>query len=141
MYTSAFGLRELPFNITPDPRFFYTDSGHKEAYATLLYGIRERKGCIALIGEAGTGKTTLLHRVMSDLETTIHTAFFYDTTLTFDELLDFVCSEFSLRVKTQRRLEKLLALRGSPETFRRQLHSEIHVGRTERVCGASGASG
>jgi general secretion pathway protein A len=110
MFTSYFSLREQPFHTTPDPRFFYANPGHTEAYASLLYGIRERKGCIALVGEAGTGKTTLLRRVMQELEPTVHTAFFYNTTLTFDELLDFVCRDFGLSVSGERRLEKIDAL-------------------------------
>jgi general secretion pathway protein A len=110
MFTSYFSLREQPFHTTPDPRFFYANPGHTEAYASLLYGIRERKGCIALVGEAGTGKTTLLRRVMRELEPTVHTAFFYNTTLTFDELLDFVCRDFGLSVSGERRLDKIDAL-------------------------------
>jgi general secretion pathway protein A len=58
MYNSYFGFREKPFNVTAD-RFFYTNPVYQEAYATLLYGIRERKGLIALTGGVGTGKTTL----------------------------------------------------------------------------------
>ena len=66
MYTSYFGFREKPFHVTPDPRFFYTNPVYQEAYATLLYGIRERKGLIVLTGEVGTGKTTLLRKLMDN---------------------------------------------------------------------------
>lgn len=110
MCTAYFGLREQPFNITPDPRFFYATPGHEEVYANLLYGIRERKGFITLVSEPGTGKTTLLYKVMRELEPAIHTSFFYNTNLTFDELLDFVCSDFGLPVQAGRRLEKIQAL-------------------------------
>lgn len=111
MYTSYFGFREEPFNITPDPRFFYANPGHEEAYASIIYGIRQRKGYISLIGEAGTGKTTLLRRVVGDLEKTIRVAFYYyNTTLTFDEFLDFICTSFGLQVKEGRKLEKIQAV-------------------------------
>jgi general secretion pathway protein A len=111
MYTSYFGFREEPFNITPDPRFFYANPGHEEAYASLLYGIRQRKGYISLIGEAGTGKTTLLRRVVGGLEKSIRVAFYYyNTTLTFDEFLDFICTSFGLQVKEGRKLEKIQAI-------------------------------
>jgi general secretion pathway protein A len=111
MYKSYFGFREEPFSITPDPRFFYANPGHEEAYASLLYGIRQRKGYISLIGEAGTGKTTLLRRVVSDLERPIRVAFYYyNTTLTFDEFLDFICTSFGLQVKDGRKLEKIQAI-------------------------------
>jgi general secretion pathway protein A len=110
MYTTYFGLREQPFSITPNPRFFYANPGHEEAYANLLYGIQERKGCIVLIGEAGTGKTTLLRRVMENQEETVRTAFLFNTTLTFDELLDFLCHDFALPVPEGQRLAKIQAL-------------------------------
>ncbi len=111
MYKSYFGFREEPFSITPDPRFFYANPGHEEAYASLLYGIRQRKGYISLIGEAGTGKTTLLRRVVGDLERPIRVAFYYyNTTLTFDEFLDFICTSFGLQVKDGRKLEKIQAI-------------------------------
>jgi len=110
MYTSYFGFREKPFNVTPDPRFFYTNSVYQEAYATLLYGIRERKGFIVLTGEVGTGKTTLLRRLMDNLEATVRFVFIYNTTMSFDELLSFTCEELGLPVKKKARLRKVQAL-------------------------------
>ena len=64
MYAEYFGLREPPFNITPDPRFLYLNDCYQEALAALGYGIEARKGFISLIGDAGTGKTTLLRRLL-----------------------------------------------------------------------------
>ncbi len=110
MFSPYFGLSKQPFNITPDPEFFYTYPEHEKAYANLLYGIRERKGCIALIGEAGTGKTTLLRRAIGELESTARVAFFHHTTLTFDELLDSICHDLGLSVPTGRHLEKMVVL-------------------------------
>ncbi|MBM4255246.1 MAG: hypothetical protein FJ147_05050 [Deltaproteobacteria bacterium] len=111
MYTHYFGFREEPFSITPDPRFFYANPGHEEAYASVIYGIRQRKGYMSLIGEAGTDKTTLLRRIVADLEKTIRVAFYYyNTTLTFDEFLDFICTSFGLQTKEGRKLEKIQAL-------------------------------
>jgi type II secretory pathway predicted ATPase ExeA len=101
MYLEYFGFREKPFNVTPDPRFFYTTPVYQEAYAGLLYGIRERKGFLVLTGEVGTGKTTLLRKLMSSLEETVHFAFFYNTTLSFDELLHAICEDFGLAVDEQ----------------------------------------
>ena len=111
MYLEHFGFREKPFNVTPDPRFFYTTPVYQEAYAGLLYGIRERKGFLVLTGEVGTGKTTLLRKLMSSLEETVHFAFFYNTTLSFDELLHSICEDFGLAVDEQgRRLSHIQAL-------------------------------
>jgi general secretion pathway protein A len=110
MYISHFGFNEKPFNVTPNPRFFYTNPGYQEAYANLLYGIRERKGFLVLTGEVGTGKTTILRRLMENLESTIRFVFFYNTTLTFEELLSFICEELGLRVHGDGQLPKIQAL-------------------------------
>ena len=110
MYKSYFGFDEKPFNVTPDPRFFYTNSGYQEAYANLLYGVRERKGFLLLTGEVGTGKTTILQRLMEELESTVRFVFFYNTNLSFEELLTFICQELGLPVKEGGRLEKIGAL-------------------------------
>ncbi len=110
MYKSYFGFDEKPFNVTPDPRFFYTNPGYQEAYANLLYGVRERKGFLLLTGEVGTGKTTILQRLMEELESTVRFVFFYNTNLSFEELLTFICQELGLPVKEGGRLEKIGAL-------------------------------
>ena len=110
MYTDYFGFREKPFSITPDPRFFYTNPRYQEAYASLLYGIHERRGFIVLTGEIGTGKTTLLRRLMENMEPHIRFVFFYNTTLTFEEVLDFICQELGLPIKEAGRLHKIQLL-------------------------------
>jgi general secretion pathway protein A len=110
MYSEYFGFREKPFNVTPDPRFFYANTVYQEAYASLLYGIRERKGFIVLTGEVGTGKTTLLRRLMVNFEESIHFVFFYHTTSTFEELLTFICEDLGLEVAGKGSLQKIQEL-------------------------------
>jgi len=110
MYTAYFGFREKPFSVTPDPRFFYTNPSYQEAYANLVYAIRERRGFVMLTGEVGTGKTTLLRRLMQSMEPNVHFVFFYNTTLTFEEFLSFVCDELGLPVKEGGRLQKIQTL-------------------------------
>jgi general secretion pathway protein A len=110
MYTDYFGFREKPFSLTPDPRFFYTNPRYQEAYASLLYGIHERRGFIVLTGEIGTGKTTLLRRLMENMESHFRFVFFYTTTLTFEEILDFICQELGLPIKEAGRLHKIQVL-------------------------------
>jgi len=110
MYNEYFGFREKPFNVTPDPKYFYENPVYQEAYASLLYGIRERKGFIVLTGEVGTGKTTLLRRLMSEPEEDVRYVFFYNTTLSFEELVSFACDELRLDVRGAGRLEKIRAL-------------------------------
>ena len=65
MYEQFYGLAERPFDLTPNPRYLLLTPSHREALANLDYGISSRKGLIVLTGEAGTGKTTLLRRVMA----------------------------------------------------------------------------
>ena len=64
MYQKFFGLRESPFNVNPDPRYLFLTKQIQEALAGLTYGIQNRKGFILLTGEVGTGKTTLLNRLL-----------------------------------------------------------------------------
>jgi type II secretory pathway predicted ATPase ExeA len=110
MYEQHFGLSRKPFNATPDPRFLYTNHCYQEAYATLLYGIQERKGFIALIGEVGTGKTTLLRRLMDSLSPATKVVFVYNAALTFDELVEFICGELEIPVGGLARVARLQAL-------------------------------
>jgi len=110
VYTAHFGFTEKPFNVTPDPRFFYANRVYQEAYAALLYGVLERKGFIVLTGEVGTGKTTLLRRLMDNLDPSVRVIFFYNTTLDFDELVQFICAELELPVAGLGRVERLQAL-------------------------------
>lgn len=68
MYQSFYGFKEMPFNITPDPRFLYLSTTHQEALTHLKYGVTERKGFITLIGEVGCGKTTLCRRFLNEID-------------------------------------------------------------------------
>ena len=68
MYANHFGLRELPFTITPDTSFFFAQSSHQEALNTLLVAVRSGEGFIKVIGEVGTGKTLLCRKFLSALE-------------------------------------------------------------------------
>jgi general secretion pathway protein A len=110
VYEKYFGLRQKPFNSTPDPAFQYTNRAYQEAYATLLYGIEERKGFIALTGEVGTGKTTLLRRLMDNMNPALKTVFAYNSTLTFEELVEYICSELQIPVTGLSRVARLQAL-------------------------------
>ena len=67
MYQDYFALQELPFAITPDPRFLYMSHRHKEALAHLVYGLKRYDGLVQLTGEVGTGKTTLCHKLIEQL--------------------------------------------------------------------------
>ena len=68
MYEAFFGLKELPFNITPDPRFIYLSDHHQKALSALSNGVESRRGFIQITGEIGTGKTTLCRALLEKLE-------------------------------------------------------------------------
>ncbi len=96
MYQKYFGFVEKPFDVTPDPRFLFLSEHHQEALASIIYGIRERRGFITLVGEVGTGKTTLLNATLESLDENTHTAFIFNTDVNFEELLQMVLVEFDL---------------------------------------------
>ena len=123
MYGKHFGLEELPFSVTPDPRFSYSNSLYREAFANLRYGIETRKGFIVITGEAGTGKTTLLRRLMRTVEATVHTAFIFNTHLDVTELLRLVLSDLGVAHSANDRLTLMAQLN---DYLIEQLHKD-HV--------------
>ncbi|MDD2899660.1 MAG: AAA family ATPase [Desulfuromonadaceae bacterium] len=97
MYTKYFGFNEKPFTLTPNPRFIYLSKHHKEAFAHLLYGINNHYGFIELIGEVGTGKTTVLRTLLSQLnEESYRSALIFNPCMTGVELLRNINHEFGL---------------------------------------------
>ncbi|WP_291318823.1 AAA family ATPase, partial [Desulfonatronospira sp.] len=100
MYLEYYGLSQEPFHITPDPYFFYLSPSHKESFASLIYGLQNRKGFIALTGEVGLGKTTVLRAFLNKLstETKIKTVFVFNPDLSFKGLLLTMYSELGLEL-------------------------------------------
>jgi general secretion pathway protein A len=96
MYCSFYGIAEKPFSITPDPKFLYLGKTHKEAFAHLLYGIRERGGFIVITGEIGAGKTTLCRGLLSHLDEDTLVAFIFNPTLSALELLKGINEDFGI---------------------------------------------
>jgi general secretion pathway protein A len=99
MYRAFFGFREPPFRITPDPRFLYRSPVHDEAIAGLADGILQRDGFLALIGEVGTGKTTLQRHLLEALPSNVRTVLLLHPTVTFDETLDHILMELGIPVE------------------------------------------
>jgi len=104
MYLEFFGLKEPPFNITPDPRFLFFSERHREAFDHLIYGILQRKGFIQLTGEVGSGKTTLCRAVLSDLPQNVRTALILNPALSENQLLRAILNDFGVPVKGKDRL-------------------------------------
>ncbi len=116
IYLSTHGLRELPFRLTPDPRYLYFTPSHREVMANLHYGIDQGKGLIVVTGEAGTGKTTLLRAMLARLDRSVLTAGLNHPRLTVDDFYRHLAADFNLdaggpRADLLRNLGKLLATR------------------------------
>jgi general secretion pathway protein A len=111
MYATLFGLKQDPFAMTPDPGFLLMTSRQREALAGLVYAILARKGFAALIGEAGTGKTTLLNKLMTTLaEKRALFSVVLNPTLTPQEFLECALTDFGIRDLPQSKTQRLLAL-------------------------------
>ena len=110
MYLEYYGLKEAPFDITPNPRFLFFSSKHREAFNHLLYGIRERKGFVQLTGEVGAGKTTICRAMMDQLGSHYATALILNPVLDAEQLMKAIAMEFGLQVKGLDRLETVSAL-------------------------------
>lgn len=110
MYESFFGLKELPFNVTPDPRFIYFSRHHLEAMSALLYGIENRRGFIEISGEIGAGKTTLCRTLLKELEGRAHTAFIFNPKLSQVELLETIIEDLGIETRGRRRKDCFDAL-------------------------------
>jgi len=108
MYTAYFGLAELPFSITPDPRYLYMSGAHREALAHLLYGIGEGGGFVQLTGEIGTGKTTLCRCLLEQLPPGVNVALILNPKLTDIELLATLCDELRIPYPAPSTSRKLL---------------------------------
>lgn len=112
MYEKHFGFLELPFSVSPDPRFFYSNPVYREALVTLHYGIEARKGFVIITGEAGTGKTTLLRMLMHNLDSAIQTAFVFNPRLSFTAMLRFILSDLGIESSAKDRLKLTELLNG-----------------------------
>ncbi|HEX4899811.1 MAG TPA: AAA family ATPase [Pyrinomonadaceae bacterium] len=90
MYAEFYGLKELPFALTPDPRFIYFTPSHIEVMANLHYGIESGKGLVVVTGEVGTGKTTILRWMMQRLDRTVLVAYIFNPRLSVPEFYQHV---------------------------------------------------
>jgi general secretion pathway protein A len=102
MYKQFFGLKENPFNVTPDPRYLCETDHTREALACLTYCVQARKGFAMLTGDVGTGKTTLLNKLLEELRRDdIATAFVFNPRLNPFQFLDYMMADFGLNFETR----------------------------------------
>lgn len=110
MYTDYFGFTDKPFNVSPDPKFLYLSGKHQEALASMFYGIQEKKGFISVIGEVGTGKTTLLRSLLNDLDEKTETVLLFNTNVTFEHLLKNILWDLNIPTHNECKLELIQLL-------------------------------
>ena len=110
MYCKHFGFLRKPFDVTPDHRFLYMTTSNREALSSILYGIRERRGFVALVGEAGTGKTTLLRAALSRLDKNTRSAFIFNSDLPFLQVMALILDELEI-LKPMKKLTLISAFR------------------------------
>jgi type II secretory pathway predicted ATPase ExeA len=111
MYKKFFGLKENPFNVNPDPRYLFLTPHTQEALACLMYGIETRKGFILLTGEVGTGKTTLINRLLDWLnKERVSTAFVFNPRLSVSQFFDFMMADFGIPCESKQKGQMLVRL-------------------------------
>ena len=110
MYTQFFGLSQEPFDLNPDPKFLYLARSHFEAFSSMMAGIKERKGIIVITGEPGVGKTLLIYTLLKDLADKVKTAFIFNPSLSFQNILENILSALDVRFnEREKNLNSLLA--------------------------------
>ncbi|MGE5326500.1 MAG: ExeA family protein [Deltaproteobacteria bacterium] len=111
MYKKFFGLKENPFNVNPDPRYLFLTQHTQEAMSCLTYGIQCRRGFILLTGEVGTGKTTLLNKLLGWLRRQrVATSFIFNSILDPGQFFDYMLADFGLNFDSRNKSQMLLRL-------------------------------
>lgn len=111
MYKEFYGLRANPFNVNPDPRYLFLTRHTEEALACLTYGIQSRKGFVLLTGEVGTGKTTLINKLLEWLRLQqVATAFIFNSRLNVPQFLDYMMADFGIPADSRAKSQILLRL-------------------------------
>jgi len=113
MYKEFFGLRANPFNVNPDPRYLFLTRHTEEALVCLTYGIQSRKGFVLLTGEVGTGKTTLINKLLEWLRAQqVPTAFIFNSRMNVPQFLDYMMADFGIPCDTRSKSQILMRLYG-----------------------------
>ena len=126
MYQEFFGLNEKPFEVTPDPKFLFLTGAYQEILSALIYGIRERRGFIAIVGEVGTGKTMMINALLDRLEHNTKVAFIFNSDLTFRQMLIMALCDLGLAA-AEENLSKIESIHRLNEFAISQLEKNANV--------------
>jgi len=107
VYLEFYELKKRPFDMTPDPAFFFPSQRHSEALASLIYAVKEKRGFVVITGEIGSGKTTVCRTLLQRLDPAAKVAMLTNTTLTARQLLEAVCIQFGLPAEKQNKVSLL----------------------------------
>jgi putative secretion ATPase (PEP-CTERM system associated) len=107
MYEAFYNLKEPPFGSTPDPRFLYRSQGHREALAYIAYGLFGKKGFLAVTGEVGIGKTTVIRAFVHTFHPCLEVAFVLNTNVNFEEMLYLILQDFEIDVEDTSKVRML----------------------------------
>jgi general secretion pathway protein A len=110
MYLEFYGLKRRPFDMTPDPTFFFPSQKHTEALSSLVYTITEKRGLVVITGEIGSGKTTVCRTLLRKLDPDAKVAMITNTNLTAKQLLEAISSQFGLPTDNRTKVSLLSAL-------------------------------
>lgn len=122
MFLNFYGLKEQPFGVTPDGRYLYLSATHREALASLFYGLETGRGFMALVAKPGMGKTTLIFRILEKFQKTARTAFLFNTQCSSREFIQSLISELGFECRSRNFVQVL-------EEFNKNLVREAKQGR------------
>src|SRR5688572_27301994 len=108
MYEQFFGFRERPFDLTSNPRFLVMTDGHREALSNLQHAIASRKGITLLLGEAGSGKTTIIRTAVERQTSSVHCVYVHNPALTREEFVELLARQFGLSERARQSKTVLL---------------------------------
>jgi general secretion pathway protein A len=106
MYAAYFGLKENPFNLSPEPRYLFLSEQHRDALNCLIYGIKEKKGFVLISGGIGLGKTTICRSLLGSLDDSVETALIFNTAISDIDLLETVLGEYGITIKSKSKTKK-----------------------------------
>lgn len=112
MYLECYGLKEMPFGLTPDPKYIFKTESHLEVLATVRYAIEHNKGLVVVTGEVGTGKTTTLRAAIQQFTDEVQCVYIFNPFLTASEFYEQLADEFDLGLKRTASKPELLSALG-----------------------------